>query len=109
MKSEGQHIEQWQQTTGDGIFKRLLVAVMACVVVWQIARADGSQAEATRQLLVRLSGRQMRSERPWTEPALLAGLWVLLAMLDALEQYDVDELRKMARAITMGVVRYDSS
>lgn len=109
MKSSGQQVEQWQQESADAILKRLLVASMAAVVVWQVARAQGREAEATRALLTRLSGRQMRRERPWTEPAMLAGMWVLLAMLDALETYSVDDLRRIARSITMGIVRYDSS
>jgi hypothetical protein len=108
-KSAGHHVEHWQQETADAVLKRLLVTAMAAVVVWQVARAKGAEAEATRALLVRLSGRQMRRERPWTEPALLAGLWVLLSMLDALETYSLDELRRIARRATLGVVRYSSS
>jgi hypothetical protein len=33
---------------------------------------------------------------PFTEPALLAGLWVLPAMLDVLDHYTITELRRAA-------------
>jgi hypothetical protein len=58
---------------------------MACVGVWQLAADPSPPAAVARALLVRLSGRQMKRKRPFTEPALLAGLWVLLAMLDVLD------------------------
>lgn len=106
MKSGGHHLEQWQQESAEAIAKRLLVTAMASVVIWQVARATSPEAEATRALLVRLSGRQMRRDRPWTEPAMLAGLWVLLSMLDALERYTIDDLKQMARLILPGFARY---
>ena len=53
--------------------------------MWQLAADPSPQAAEARALLVRLSGRQMKRKRPFTEPALLAGLWVLLAMLDVLD------------------------
>ena len=108
LKGSGQHVEQWQQESADAVLKRLLVSAMAAVTVWQVARSEGAQAEATRALLVRLSGRQQRRDRPWTEPALLSGMWVLLAALDALEHYRVDDLRQMACHATLGITRYGS-
>lgn len=107
MKRGGQQLESWQQESADAIAKRLLVASMASVVVWQLARAQSQEAENARQLLVRLSGRQTRRDRPHSEPAMLAGIWVLLAMLDALEQYSVEELRNVARTVLLGFARYD--
>jgi hypothetical protein len=97
LKGAGQQLEHWQQETGLAVAKRLLVASMACVVVWQVARAAGPAAEDLRTVLVRLSGRQMAWGKSYTEPALLAGLWVLLAMLALLEHYDLDELRCLAK------------
>lgn len=97
LKSAGQEVEHWQQETAHALAKRLLVASMACVVVWQLARSDAPEAEPMRQLLVRLSGRQMKRNKPFTAPALLAGLWVLLAMLYVLEVYHVDDLRRLAQ------------
>jgi len=96
LKGAGQQLEQWQQETGLAVAKRLLLASMACVVVWEVARAAGPEAEALRAVLVRLSGRQMKWGKSYTQPALLAGLWVLLSMLELLEHYDLDELRRLA-------------
>jgi hypothetical protein len=108
-KSAGHHIEQWQQESAEAIAKRLLVTAMACVVVWQVARARSPQAEAARSLVVRLSGRQTDRDRPASEPAMLAGLWVLLSALDALDEYDVEDLRDVAHLILPGFPRYDTS
>ena len=96
LKSAGQHIEQWQQETAQAIAKRLLVAAQACVVVWALARAATPAADPTRALLIRLSGRLMKRRRPYTAPALLAGLWVLLAMVAVLDEYSVADLRRLA-------------
>jgi hypothetical protein len=96
LKGAGLHLEHWQQQTGLAIAKRLLVAGMACCVVWEVARGEGPEAQQLREVLVRLSGRQMRWGKSYTEPALLAGLWVLLAMLELLEHYDLEQLRQLA-------------
>ena len=79
--------------------RRLLVASMACVVVWQVARDSTPEAAELRELLIRLSGRQMRWGKTFTMPALLAGLWLLLSMLSVLEEYDVDHLRNLAARV----------
>lgn len=99
LKTHGWHLEQWQQETAEAICKRLCVVALACVVVWQLQRAQTPEAERTRQLLLRLSGRQVRRGQA-TAPALLAGLWSLLGVLDALEHYDLDELKQIAQSIT---------
>jgi hypothetical protein len=95
LKSAGQQLEHWQQETGSAIAKRLLVAAMACVVVWKIQRHPAPAAADLRTLLVRLSGRQMKWGKAYTAPSLLAGLWVYLAMLETLEHYSVIQLRAM--------------
>lgn len=94
-KSAGLHLEQWQQETAQATAKRLLVAAMACVLVWEVQRTDTPQMEEFRQLLLRLSGRQIKAGQA-TAPALLSGLWTLLAMLDALQKYDLKELLELA-------------
>jgi hypothetical protein len=99
LKSAGQHVEQWQQKNADAVAKRLLVASMACVVVWQLMRSIAPEADEARELLVRLSGRQMKRAKPYTAPALLAGLWVLLGMLHVLDEYGIDEVRRLAGVI----------
>jgi len=95
MKSAGMQLESWQQTTGIAIARRLLVASMACVCVWQISHAKGPEAGELRRILVRLSGRQMKWKTEYTYNALLAGLWVLLAMQDMLNNYNVDKIKSL--------------
>jgi hypothetical protein len=99
LKSHGQHLESWQQTTGEGIARRLLVAAMACVVVWKLRANDSDPAQELKDILVRLSGRQTKRSAPHTAPALLAGLWVLLAMLELLQHVDLDHLKQLAAEI----------
>jgi hypothetical protein len=96
LKSAGLNLEEWQQETAEAIARRLLVASMACAAVWAIARDPSPPAETLRTLLVRLSGRQMKRGVSFTYPALLAGLWTLLAILDVLESYDLATLYRLA-------------
>jgi hypothetical protein len=103
LKSAGLEVEHWQQETAAAIARRILVAAMACALVWQIARNPTPEGSALRVLLVRLSGRQMGHGVEYTEPALLAGLWVLLAMREALEQYSVAELQRLAALAVQGL------
>jgi hypothetical protein len=100
LKSAGQQVESWQQETGAAIAKRLLIAAMACALVWQIERHPAPEAETLRQLLVKLSGRQMKYGQAHTAPALLAGLWVLVTMLETLEQHSVEELRNFKKYLS---------
>lgn len=97
IKSAGMNVEHWEQTTADAILRRLLVASMACVMVWQLAGSPHPEAVPVRKLLVKLSGRQMKRGCEFTHPALLAGLWTLLAMLEILASHTVDELRQLAQ------------
>jgi hypothetical protein len=101
LKSAGQEVEHWQQETAGAIAKRLLVAAMACVLVWRLERAQTPEAKSFCDLLVRLSGRQMKRQKPHTAPALLAGLYVYLAMLEALEDHSVAELRAMRQHLVL--------
>jgi hypothetical protein len=97
LKSAGLEVEEWQQETAAAIAKRLLVACMACVTVWGLQRQSTPEARQCQEFLVRLSGRQMKRSRPVTAPALLAGMHMLLSMLDVLEQYSPAQLREYAR------------
>lgn len=99
LKSAGQQVEHWKQRDGEAIAKRLAVAAMACALVWRLERHRAPEAADLRQLLVRLSGRQMRWGREATAPALLAGLWVLLAMVAVLEEHSVEELRRFKQLV----------
>lgn len=99
LKSHGQQLEQWQQETGPAIARRLLVASMACLVVWQLQAEGSPEAAELRDALIRLSGRQTKRKRPHTAPALLAGLWVLVSMLALLKHCDLDHLKTLAAQI----------
>ena len=99
LKSHGQQLERWQQQTGPAIARRLLVAAMACVVVWGLQADASPAAKELKDVLVRLSGRQTKRSRPHTAPALLAGLWVLLAMLSWLEHGDLRHLKRLVAEI----------
>jgi hypothetical protein len=99
LKSAGQQVEHWKQRDGEAIAKRLVVAAMACALVWRLARHCSTEAATLRELLVRLSGRQMKWGQEHTAPALLAGLWVFLAMLAVLEEHSVEELRRFKQLV----------
>jgi hypothetical protein len=99
LKSHGQQLEQWQQATGIAIARRLLVAAMACVLAWQLEADTSEEAEELKEIVIRLSGRQMKHGRSCTAPALLAGLWPLLSMLELLEYTDLEHLRHLAARI----------
>ena len=92
LKKAGHDLESWQQETGLAILKRLLVVSMACVLVWEIAASKGKKADAFRAFLIKLSGRQMKWGKPFTNPALLAGLWVYFSMQEVLSSYSSEEL-----------------
>lgn len=108
LKGAGQEVECWQQETARAMARRLLVAAMAGVVVWRLARDQSAEGEEMREVLVRLSGRQMKrgkGARPFTEPALLAGLGVLVPMLSLLSKYSVEKLRELTEAVIPGLLR----
>lgn len=94
LKSHGLQVDHWQQEHGEAIARRLLVAAMACVVVWHLQHDEPPAAEETRQLLIRLSGRRMKRGVPHTAPALLTGYFVMLSISDLLQQTHFD-LRKI--------------
>ena len=104
MKSAGMQLESWQQTTGIAIARRLLIASMACVCVWRIAHAQGEKAGELQNILVRLSGRQMKWKKKFTCTALCAGLWSLLSIIELLEKYSVDEIKSLA-SLALGDLR----
>ena len=99
LKTAGMHIESWQQESAEAVARRLLVACMACVFVWQIAEAKGPEASELRDLLIRLSGRQMKYGVKFTRPALFSGLCSLLNTLELVQRYDVQDLQNTLRKI----------
>jgi len=92
LKSGGQNLESWQQETGLAVAKRLLVVSMACLLVWEIAASESEEVRSLRTFLIKLSGRQMKCGVEFTNPALLAGLWVFLSLLEVMESYSPEEL-----------------
>jgi hypothetical protein len=111
LKGAGQQAECWQQETAAALARRLAVASMAAVVVWRLARDDRPEAAQLRGVLVRLSGRQIKrakGSRGFTEPALMAGLGVLLPMLELLDHADPCDLRRLLDAALPGLLRRES-
>jgi Transposase DDE domain len=102
LKGAGQQVERWQQENGRFILKRLLIASMACVLAWRLAHSEAPQGEEARRTVMRLSGRQVEHGKSYTLEGLLAGLWVLLAMADLLEEMPASRLRDLARFVLGG-------
>lgn len=98
LKGHGLAVEHWRQESGEAITRRLLVAAMACVVVWNLQRKETPEAVETKTMLVRLSGRRMKRGVHATAPALLAGYFVMLSMCDLLEHtnYDLRKVKSLA-------------
>jgi len=53
------------------------------------------KAEEFRNFIIRLSGRQMKYNKKYTDPALLAGLWAFISMLSVLETYSNQDIAMM--------------
>jgi hypothetical protein len=99
LKSSGMNAECWEQESGEAVAKRLVVASMACLTVWHLQEDPSNLAGELREVLVRLSGRQMKHRVQSTPPALLAGLEKLLAMDDLQEAYDLHKVLVLARRV----------
>lgn len=97
LKRGGQQLEQWQQESAEAVAKRLLIVAQVCVIVWALAESKDEKAKEIRQVLISLSGRLVKRGVEYTTPALLAGMWQLLAIIDALERFAADELLEIAR------------
>lgn len=95
LKSAGFNLEKWQQQKPQAIFRRLLICSQACILLWKLQQSNEKNAETIKKFLAKISGRLMAWGKDYTAPALLAGLWNFISMLDILTVYDVDELFKM--------------
>lgn len=102
LKAAGQQLEHWQQENGHFILKRLLVASMACVLAWRLAHSQAPQAEEARRLVMGLSGRQVEHGKKYTQEGLLAGIWVLLALVAVLEEMPASRLKDLANFVLAG-------
>ena len=71
---------------------------MASVVVWGLEHDQSPAAVKTKVILVRLSDRSMKANRPVTVPVLLVRYMVLLAMQDPFTQtdFDINQLQQLA-------------
>ena len=99
LKSAGMNAEEWEQESGPAFARRLVVASMACLTVWQLRRDESEEAVRLKAVLVRLSGRQMKWKVADTAPALLAGLEKLLAVDDLLATHDLADILALARRV----------
>lgn len=97
LKRAGQHAAAWQEESAQAIAKRMLIAAQVCVIVRALDQSTDPRLKPLNQFLVRLSGRLMKRGVDWTAAALLAGMWNLLAIIDALEEYSLAELEQFAR------------
>lgn len=103
LKSHGFQLENWLQETAEAILRRILTVSMAAVTVWHLMADESEEATEFKQILIRLSGRQTKRSRPFTAPALLAGLCSLLAMMATLEKYDLNSLGALISKIRLPV------
>jgi hypothetical protein len=99
LKSAGMNAECWEQHSGEAVAKRLVIASTACLTVWCLQQETSDEAAEVRRVLVRLSGRQMKWGVESTASALLGGLEKLLAVLDLMTEYDLDEIRQLAKRV----------
>lgn len=98
IKRAGQCLEQWQQETAAAIARRLMVAMQACTIVWALQEA-GPEVAPLRKFLIKLSGRVLKRNVESTAPALFAGIWQLLTIIDTLQRYSLDEIEHMAHLL----------
>lgn len=66
LKSDGFQLEQWQQTSGSAVFRRLMVSSMACTQAFKLYEDEGEDARQLKTFLVRLSGRVTKRAKPVT-------------------------------------------
>lgn len=97
LKRGGQFLEQWQQESAEAVAKRLLIVAQVCVIVWALAESKEEKAKEIRCFLISLSGRLMKRGVEYTTPALLAGMWQMFAIIDALERFTAAELFDLAK------------
>ncbi|MDR2757002.1 MAG: hypothetical protein LBC20_15000 [Planctomycetaceae bacterium] len=63
--------------------------------IWSLQKQTSEEAIAFKNLLVRLSGKTHKPDKPYTDGILLSGLFVLLRIFDFLEScdYDLDKIK----------------
>lgn len=97
LKSDGFHVENWQQTSGEAVYRRLLVSSMACTLALKLYQDESEDAQELKHFLIRLSGRVTKRSKPVTLPALLAGLYQFIQMQEVMNTYTPEELQRLAK------------
>lgn len=95
LKTAGWQLESWLQRDGARLLTKLMLALQACVSIWALERQHDAESEAFKQLLMQLSGRQTKRNRPVTTSALLAGLWALQCAVGPLARHGPEQLNTM--------------
>jgi len=95
LKSSGFNLEEWQQRDPLAIFKRLLIVSNSSMFVWKIANDKSNNARRIREILMKLSGKQVQRGIEWTYPALLSGLESYLTTIELLTRFSVNEIFKL--------------
>ena len=95
LKSAGWDVEGWLQRTGAGLLRKLLVALGGCVQVWRLQAREDASAEWLKELLMRLSGRQVKRSQPVTTSGLLAGLWVWQSAQGVIGDHGADTVERL--------------
>ena len=70
---------------------------MACAVVWSLQHDESEESVEFQKVLVRFSGKRLKRGHSPTAGSLLTGYFVVLQMLDYLDEidYDIDELKRL--------------
>ena len=95
LKGAGWQLESWLQRDGQGLLVKLMLALGACASIWALERHRDAASEAFKRLLMQLSGRQTKRNRPITTSGMLAGLWVLQCAVGPLCRHGPNELNAM--------------
>jgi len=95
LKGAGWQLESWLQRDGQRLLIKLMLALGACASIWALERRRDAEAEAFKELLMQLSGRQTKRDRAVTTSGLLAGLWVLQCAVGPLARHGPHELNAM--------------
>jgi hypothetical protein len=95
LKRAGWQLESWLQRNGERILIKLLIGFGACASIWALERRHDAESVAFQRLLMQLSGRQTKRDRPITTSGMLAGLWVLQGALGPLARHGPEKLNAM--------------
>ena len=96
-------MENWLQQSSEAFFKRALIVAQSCVLVWQLMLDQSRQAQELKTLLIRLSGRRVKYERPTTAPALLDGYMMLLGAYELMQSMTFEEISEAVQFFQGGV------